>query len=196
MAKTNTPWVGTLAEYEALETHDPKVTYIITDDVEITDLIKDGEVSEKTTFSSRKILSLLKQALPPMPDDKDRLLHANGEGYEWILADNYRKHTDFLASQAFIGAKSINLTLYASGSVYKMPECGYLVLNKYAEATGEVMSIWNNTNAVLLDIAYSSVPHSIGCLICPVSKGDLIKIQYDFSGETKAFKFIYAKGCE
>ena len=131
-----------------------------------------------------------------MPDDKDRLLHANGEGYEWILVDNYRKHPDFLASQAFIGAKSIDLTLYASGSVYEMPECGYLVLNKYAEATGEVMSIWNNTNAVLLDIAYSIVPHSIGCLICPVSKGDLIKIRYDFSGETKAFKFIYAKGCE
>ena len=35
-------WKGTLAEYNALSKHDDDITYIITDDCEVIDLLEDS----------------------------------------------------------------------------------------------------------------------------------------------------------
>ena len=54
-----TLWKGTLAEYEALGTYDDNITYIITDDTDLEDMINDDVVSTLSTYSSSKINELL-----------------------------------------------------------------------------------------------------------------------------------------
>ena len=54
-----TLWKGTLAEYEALGTYDDNITYIITDDTDLEDMINDDVVSTSSTYSSLKINELL-----------------------------------------------------------------------------------------------------------------------------------------
>lgn len=54
-----TLWKGTLAEYEALGTYDDNITYIITDDTDLEDMINDDVVSTSSTYSSSKINELL-----------------------------------------------------------------------------------------------------------------------------------------
>lgn len=54
-----TLWKGTLAEYEALGTYDDNITYIITDDTDLEDMINDDLISKSSTYSSSKINELL-----------------------------------------------------------------------------------------------------------------------------------------
>ena len=54
-----TLWKGTLAEYEALGTYDDNITYIITDDTDLEDMINDSLISKSSTYSSSKINELL-----------------------------------------------------------------------------------------------------------------------------------------
>lgn len=58
-----TLWKGTLAEYEALGTYDDNITYIITDDTDLEDMINDDVVSTSSTYSSSKINELLSNDL-------------------------------------------------------------------------------------------------------------------------------------
>jgi len=58
-----TLWKGTLAEYEALGTYNDNITYIITDDTDLEDMINDDVVSTSSTYSSSKINELLSNDL-------------------------------------------------------------------------------------------------------------------------------------
>ena len=92
----------------------------------------------------------------------------------------------------------IDLTLGASGSTYTAPANGWFTLRKIANSDGSAndkyCEIYNNTS--------STGVHNNGMygflFICtiPVLKGDIIQINYNATGNTDLFRFIYAQGSE
>ena len=72
-----TLWKGTLAEYEALGTYDDNITYIITDDTDLEDMINDDLISKSSTYSSSKIEDLLSNSSTSI--DESNLVHKSGD---------------------------------------------------------------------------------------------------------------------
>lgn len=92
--------------------------------------------------------------------------------------------------------KYIDLTLGASGNKYIAPANGWFTLRKIANSDGgandKYCDMYNNTNSIGV--------HNNGMygfqFICtiPALKGDIIQINYNATGNTGLFRFIYAKG--
>ena len=98
--------------------------------------------------------------------------------------------TEFIGHQAMPSDKYVNLTLGANGSTYTAPADGYLTLVKGATASGQYMIFINNRNSASVS---SIATGALNCrLLMPVSKGDVITINYTVDGTTGLFKFIYA----
>ena len=72
-----TLWKGTLAEYEALGTYDDSITYIITDDTDLEDMINDDLISKSSTYSSSKIEDLLSNSSTSI--EESNLVHKSGD---------------------------------------------------------------------------------------------------------------------
>lgn len=102
--------------------------------------------------------------------------------------------TEFIAHQAMPGSRYSELTLGTSGSTYTAIADGYLTLNKSATAAGQYINFVKNVNGMNCNaIAPSALPLS---LYMPVSKGDVITINYDAAGTTSWFRFIYTNGAK
>ncbi len=83
-----TLWKGTLAEYEALGTYDDSITYIITDDTDLEDIINDNLISKSSTYSSSKINELLSMfenidTLPSQEGNSGKFLTTDGSVASW-----------------------------------------------------------------------------------------------------------------
>ena len=88
---------------------------------------------------------------------------------------------------------SDDLSLEASGASYTAPANGWYYVNKTSGAADKYFNLWNTT------ANYGSGNSAGGPsqdLICQVfaKKGDNIGIQYNATGSTNAFRFIYAQG--
>lgn len=86
-----------------------------------------------------------------------------------------------------------DLSLGASGTRYTAPANGWYYVNKIAGAASKFFNLWNNTaNYGSGDASQGSVQ----TLLCKVfaKKGDNIGIQYNATGSTNAFRFVYAQG--
>ncbi len=93
------------------------------------------------------------------------------------------------------GDKYINLTLGASGSNYTAPANGYLFLCKDFSAGNQYILFRFNTGNVISEITFWGGT-GVGYIaaMVPVKKGRTIAIGYTASGETRAFRFVFAEG--
>lgn len=87
----------------------------------------------------------------------------------------------------------IDLALGATDSSYTAPANGYLYFAKVAGASGKFNSLQNQTTTLGADCWGNDSTSWCRCYI-PVRKGDVVKAQYNTTGDTKAFRFIYAEG--
>lgn len=100
--------------------------------------------------------------------------------------------TDFIAHQMMPSDRYINLTLGATGSTYIAPADGYITLLKGSGATGEWAAMIHATSQLTIGVYPPSGMN--GRLFMPVSKGDIITVNYTLSGTTGYFRFVYANG--
>lgn len=177
----NNFWTGTLSEYEALKTHNNNTTYIITDDSEVIDIIKDTEISESSTWSSNKIINLFNNVLPAKPEKDNYTLKSINNTLVWIK-DLEIKETDL---------ELYDLTLGASGSTYFIPKDGYIVLNKYCTTSGQNIEIYSKRFNMVIHKCVSVKAHSLYSVYVKVNKEDEITINYSFAGETKNFLYFH-----
>lgn len=93
------------------------------------------------------------------------------------------------------GDKYINLTLGANGSNYTAPANGYLCLCKDFSAGNQYILFRFNTGNVISEITFWGGT-GVGYIaaMVPVKKGRTIAIGYTASGETRAFRFVFAEG--
>lgn len=176
-------WKGTLAEYNALPKHDDDITYIITDDCEVIDLLEDSGLYKDKTWSSSKIYETLQGLLPRVPQSGCHFLEAS---------DGILKWNEIEVESTENGISTVSLQLFASGSTYKIPENGYILLNKYCTSLGQYISVHSKIMNTIYQHCVSTRAHSMYSLFIPVLKDDELKIEYTFAGET--VNFLYVKG--
>lgn len=89
-------------------------------------------------------------------------------------------------------SRYIDLTLGASGSTYTAPANGYVYIDKVGNAD-QYITI-HNINNYITDRNYSRSAnnHIFCCVAC--QKNDRFEIQYNASGATNRFIFVYAEG--
>lgn len=90
-------------------------------------------------------------------------------------------------------SKYINLTVGASGSTYTAPANGWIVFAKVLGNAGNFNSLQNTTTTLQTDGAGGAGGLWGRCYI-PCKKGDVVRVEYNSTGVTKVFKFIYAEG--
>ena len=92
-------------------------------------------------------------------------------------------------------SKYVNLTLGESGSTYTAPANGWFCVGKRSNASGQYLSIFNNSLNVQSSIVSSGSNQAL-VVFLPVKKGEIISITYSTGGSTERFKFVYAEGAE
>jgi hypothetical protein len=102
-----------------------------------------------------------------------------------------------IANYAMPSNTYIDLTLGASGSTYTAPADGWFYVNKIAGTDWHYVTI-TNTSKVSTGYSDWRADYRTSPLtpMLPVQKGDVVKIEYNATGATQAFKFIYAQGSE
>lgn len=102
-----------------------------------------------------------------------------------------------MAHNAMPSNTYIDLTLGASGSTYTAPADGWFYVNKIAGADWHYVII-TNTSKVSTGYSDLRANYRTSTLtpMLPVQKGDVVEIEYNATGATQAFKFIYAQGSE
>ena len=106
------------------------------------------------------------------------------------IADS--KDSGSIAHQAMPGKNYVDLTLGASGTTYTAPADGFYAVAKGATTSGQYITIISATNGLNCNFM---APDVVTCrLFLPVSKGDVVSINYTLAGTTALFRFIYANG--
>lgn len=93
---------------------------------------------------------------------------------------------------ALPSATYIDLTLGANGSIYTAPANGYFLVQKVAGGGGQYLQLHNQTSEYI-SFNNSSGAYGLVCAV-PARKNDSVKCDYTVSGNTLAFRFIYAVG--
>ena len=100
----------------------------------------------------------------------------------------------FIAHQAMPSGKYLNLTLGTTGATYTAPVDGYYTLVKSATASGQYINMINGSNGISSD---SIATGAMDCRVfMPVSRGDVVTINYTTAGTTGTFRFVYANGAK
>jgi hypothetical protein len=98
------------------------------------------------------------------------------------------------ASQASMPSnKYIDLTLGASGTTYTAPANGWYYINKKAGAADKYLNLANLTSKFSVGDTAQGTAQNFAKII-PAKKGDEVQVQYDATGATNHFRFIYAEG--
>lgn len=100
-------------------------------------------------------------------------------------------------SEDLLSDRYDDLELKASGSTYTAPANGWFWIQKLSSSTGQYLTPVIKDSNGNIKYTLTSQPTSIGYdaeILAPVSKGDVISIDYSVDGATKSFRFIYAKG--
>ena len=90
-------------------------------------------------------------------------------------------------------SRYIDLTLGASGSTYTAPANGHFFIHKVAGIATAYINFINKTNNTAINSNTTDKGYS-SRMILPVRKGDVVKCEYNSTGETIYFRFIYAEG--
>jgi hypothetical protein len=100
--------------------------------------------------------------------------------------------SDYIANCAMPSGKYIDLTLPANGGNITAPADGYITIAKATGAANEYVSLSSSSN-IQQNACCPITGFNIRITI-PVSKGDVVSINYSASGVTQYFRFIYANG--
>ena len=92
--------------------------------------------------------------------------------------------------------KYIDLTLGASGATYTAPANGYFFLSKGAKASAQYAYFQNNSASNLSMEYTTSSSTGTAKIFIPVKQGDSVKLEYNLTGTTNYFRFIYAEGAK
>ena len=99
----------------------------------------------------------------------------------------------YIAHAAMPSGQYEDLTLPASGGTVTAPADGWIVFQKQVNASGQHISLLNQTSSVSIDnIAVGSTNKPQVYL--PVMKNDIITIAYTAAGTLEKFRFVYANG--
>lgn len=99
-----------------------------------------------------------------------------------------------ISSYASPSANFVDLQLGATNSTYEMPADGYITFGKQSTSSGSHVALVNRaTNMAAIVFAPNSNGNNLRVTL-PVSKGDVITVSYNATGNILAFRFIYAKG--
>lgn len=99
-----------------------------------------------------------------------------------------------MGGMAMPSDKYIDVTLGASGTTYTAPANGYYNIAKHAAAAGQFIDLVNESNGYW--VSYQQYNANIIRLAIPIKKGDVLRVDYNASGTTDFFRFIYAVGSE
>lgn len=97
----------------------------------------------------------------------------------------------YLSGLGMPSGKYINLTLGASGSTYTAPANGYFYIAKNSGANNQYLTMGGNGVYTRANVATSG---NTAVEFVPVKKDASILINYNLSGTTNTFRFIYAEG--
>ena len=104
-----------------------------------------------------------------------------------------RTDKEQITSWSFPSSKYIDLTLGASNSTYTAPADGWFAFSKTARANSQNANMRNMTTEYNV-ISHGSWTGTTCRLMCPARKGEQVYLNYDTSGATNYFRFIYAHG--
>ena len=109
------------------------------------------------------------------------------------IGEQLATKTDMLqaSSAGMPSNKYIDLTLGASGSTYTAPANGFITICKTANGN-QYVTLRNTTNGLFVFSGGIS-SNWVACTI-PCKKSDNIYVEYNTSGTTNMFRFIYAEG--
>ena len=97
-----------------------------------------------------------------------------------------------IAHQSMPSNRYTDLTLGATGATYTAPADGYYTIAKAATALGQYINMINGSNGICAD---SVATGAMDCRVfIPVSRGDVVTINYTTAGTTGVFRFVYANG--
>ena len=88
-----------------------------------------------------------------------------------------------------------DLTLGASGTEYTAPANGWYLFGK-SMGTNAMIGIENRSNNLKMRVLTTTNDTRAGYAYVPVLKGDKIVVEYQNTGSTVYFRFIYAQGSE
>ena len=104
----------------------------------------------------------------------------------------------WLSSLAMPSEKYIELELGERGSTYNAPANGYFAIRKVAGIVNAnfTLAVWNSTGSdeICRTTMYAPTEITEIAFSVPVSKGQTVAVDYDATGETIYFRFIYAQG--
>lgn len=101
--------------------------------------------------------------------------------------------TDFIAHQAMPSDRYVDLTLGASGSSYKAPADGYLVIRKTATAANQY--VYMKSGEIFIS-TQATTNDSVLEMYVPVQGGKSCVVSYNAGGSTGVFRFVYANGAK
>ena len=99
-------------------------------------------------------------------------------------------NNEYMSGMGMPSDKHINLELGASGSTYTAPKSGYFFIEK-VRGTGDYITAFNTNSKITYIAAVTQYPSR---LLTPCIKGDMVRIDYNLTGNTTAFMFVYAQG--
>jgi hypothetical protein len=130
-----------------------------------------------------------------------RINTTNGILSEFVLFDNEpvdilkRSDRAEVSGWSMPTSKYIDLTLGSSRTTYTAPANGWFYVDKNSNGSQYLDIGRYDKNGNLLYIeSVTSVNGSTIRILTPVKKNDLIRIDYNVSGTTNLFRFIYAEG--
>ena len=103
-----------------------------------------------------------------------------------------RHNLNKLQSYSLPSNQYVNLTLGVSGTEYVAPADGWILVQKVAGRTPCYLSL----QGIVVSICYSNYDTNALSVTIPIHKGRNFSITYDAIGETKYFRFYYAKGSQ
>jgi len=103
--------------------------------------------------------------------------------------------SDYIANCAMPSDRYVDLTLPTSGQSVTAPADGYIYLNKVATATSQYIRIGKSGGFLQTETIAAASDNWLRVWL-PVSKGNVITINYNAGGTTNYFRFIYANGAK
>lgn len=163
-----------------------KSAFISVDDTETTteiDTVTTSEVTLATVATSGSYNNLTDKPDLTTKADVD-LSNINTSG------------KSFASGLAMPSSRYIDLTLGASGTQYTAPANGYVSISKQAGFNGAaLLRLGNNTAGIESQASPTGDWVSTG-LFVPVKEGDEFQVDYNLTGQTWFFRFVYAEGEE
>ena len=102
-------------------------------------------------------------------------------------------HGKSIAAMGMPSGKSVDLSLGSSGATYTAPANGCFYIAKVSGKDTSYFVLQNSTKGYSTSWVAISTSNWVRGIL-PVQKGDVMKIEYNATGSTQAFKFYYAEG--